>query len=284
MTEIATVDPTNAEQARAWDGEEGDYWATHAAQFDRCLAGYHDTFMAAAEIAPGERVLDVGCGTGQTTRAAARSATGGRALGVDLSGPMIELARRLAAEQGVQNAEFRQADAQLHPFEPASFDVAISRTGTMFFGDPAAAFRNLAGALRPEGRLVLLAWQPPSANEWIGALSSALAAGRELPTPPVGAPGPFGQSDPEQVRAVLSGAGFTDIAVTGLTEPMWWGADAEAAYEFAIGMLGWMLQGLDEDGQQRARSGLRDTLVAHSTPTGVLFGSATWLITARRAG
>src|SRR6516225_8501986 len=135
MTEAAAlhVDPANAEQARAWDGDEGAYWAGNAGRFDRAVAAYHERFLAAAVIGCADRVIDIGCGTGQTTRDAARAAADGRALGVDLSARMIERARRLAAEHEIANAAFEQADAQIHPFETEAFDVAISRTGTMFF-------------------------------------------------------------------------------------------------------------------------------------------------------
>ena len=185
------VDPANAGQARGWDGDEGTYWAEHAQRFDRAVAAYHGTFMVACGIARGERVLDIGCGTGQTTRDAAGAARPGQALGVDLSAPMIELARRLAAGQDIGNVSFEQADAQIHPFPAGSFDVAISRTGTMFFGDPAAAFTNIGRALRPGGRLVMLAWQGPGPNEWVRELSGALAAGRDLLRGhPRGRPGP----------------------------------------------------------------------------------------------
>ena len=150
------------------------YWAENAERFDRAVASYHERFVAAAEIGRTERVLDIGCGTGQTTRDAARAAPDGTALGVDLSGPMIALARRLAGEQGVANATFEQTDAQVHPFPEQSFDVAISRTGTMFFGDQVAAFANIARAIRPGGRLSVLVWQGPEPNEWIRDLSKAL--------------------------------------------------------------------------------------------------------------
>src|SRR5207245_488651 len=113
--------PANAGQARAWDGDEGAYWAQHAERFDKAVAAYHERFLAAAAIGRTDRVLDIGCGTGQTTRDAAQAAADGRALGVDLSGQMIGLARRLAAGQGIANARFEQADAQIHPFPAASF-------------------------------------------------------------------------------------------------------------------------------------------------------------------
>ena len=284
MTEAAAlhVDPANAEQARAWDGDEGACWAQNAERFDRAVAAYHERFLAAAGIGHADRVLDIGCGTGQTTRDAARAAAGGLALGVDLSGQMIELARRLAAGQGIANARFEQADAQIHPFPAASFDVAISRTGTMFFGDPTAAFANIARALRPGGRLAMLVWQGPEGNEWIAELTGALAAGRELPVPPSGAPGPFAQADPGAARAVLAAAGFTHIEVDGLRQPMWFGTGAEDAHTFVQELMGWMLQGLDDNRRGRALEHLRATLSAHDTGRGVLYQSGTWLICATR--
>ncbi|MGW0555794.1 class I SAM-dependent methyltransferase [Streptomyces sp. NPDC002926] len=181
MTSTLQVDPSNAEQASAWDGEEGGYWAEHADQFDLALRGYRTRFLAAAGIAAGDQVLDIGCGTGETTRDAARRASRGRALGVDLSDAMLRVARQRAAAEGLHNAAFVHADAQVHPFPAAAFDVAVSRTGTMFFADPVAAFRNICGALRPGGRLVQLVWQPPAGNEWFLSFTRALAAGRPLP-------------------------------------------------------------------------------------------------------
>jgi SAM-dependent methyltransferase len=276
------VDPGNAEQAGAWDGDEGAYWAGNADRFDEALAAYHDRFLAAAAIGRADQVLDIGCGTGQTTRDAARAAADGLALGVDLSGQMIALARRLAAEHGIANARFEQADAQIHPFPAASFDVAISRTGTMFFADPPAAFTNIGRALRPGGRLALLVWQGPQANEWIRELGGALAAGRDMPTPPPGAPGPFAQADPQAAQAVLAAAGFTQIEFDGLQEPMWFGTGADDAHRFVLGMLGWMLHGLDDAGRSRALGNLRATVTAHDTGHGCLYQSAAWVIRATR--
>ena len=277
------VDPTNAEQARAWDGDEGAYWTDHAKHFDRSLGTYHERFLAAADIRRDDRVLDIGCGTGQTTRDGARRAQDSCALGVDLSNQMISLARRLATSEGVANAYFEQADAQIHSFGKDTYDVAISRTGTMFFGDPVAAFTSIARVVRPGGRVVLLVWQGPEANEWIRELSGALAAGRDLPLPPIGAPGPFAQSDPEQVRDLLSAVGFCDLSIESWSGPMWFGADAQDAHGFIVGLMGWMLEGLDVDVRERALGKLRETVNNHATLSGVTFDSATLLITASRS-
>jgi len=281
-TNALHVDPSNADQLRAWDGDEGEYWADHADQFDRSVAAYHQGFLAAAAITSHDRVLDIGCGTGRTTLDAARLASTGSALGIDLSARMLDEARRRTAAEGVSNASFLQADAQVHPLERDHFDVAISRTGAMFFGDQIAAFTNIGQALTPGGRLVLLAWQPLPANEWIREISGALAAGRDLPAPPPGAPGPFALSDPDHVRTLLTTAGFTDVDLDGTEAGMWFGADADDAQRFVLGLMGWMLHGLDDEVRGRAADALAATMTAHQTPEGVLLGSATWTISATR--
>ena len=164
------ADPSNAGHVGAWDGNEGAFWTAQADRFDETLAGSYNPFLEAAAICEGDRVLDVGCGTGQTTRDCARVASAGSALGVDLSSEMLALARTIATAEGLTNVDFRHADAQIHPFETATFDVVISRMGSMFFGDPVAAFSNFHRALRPDGRLTLLTWQ--SIAETSGSLSS----------------------------------------------------------------------------------------------------------------
>jgi len=277
------VAPSNADQLTAWDGDEGAYWAANADHYDRAVAGYHRPLLDAAAIDDGDRVLDLGCGTGQTTRDAARAARSGSALGVDLSRRMLEVARQRVETEGVANASFEQADAQVHPFEQGAFDVAISRTGAMFFGDPAAAFGNVARALRPGASITLLTWQPAEANEWLPAFAGALAAGREMPLPPADAPGPFALSDPDRVRDLLGGAGFVDVQLDPLTAAMWFGVDADDACRFILGQLGWMLEGVDADVRVRAEAALRETVTAHETSEGVLLGSAAWLIRAERA-
>lgn len=275
-----TVDRSNVDQARAWDGDEGAYWAERAAAFDRSVAGYDPALFAAAAIRPGDEVLDVGCGTGTVTREAARLARPGRVTGIDLSGRMIEVARAAAARDGLDTVSFVQGDAQVHPFPDGSFDLVVSRTGAMFFGDPPAAFGTLRRALRPGGRLALLVWQAAERNEWIGAVSTALT-GRPL-SPPPGAPGPFSLGDPDHVRSLLTGAGFAGVAVTGVEDVMHFGPDADSAYGFLTGLLGWMVGDLDGERRRAALAALRRDIEAHVTPDGVRYGSAAWIVTAHR--
>jgi SAM-dependent methyltransferase len=284
VTTTVPVDPSNTDQLRAWDGGEGAYWAAHPDHFERALSAYREPFFAAAAIERGDRVLDIGCGTGHTTRLAARAANSGSALGVDLSARMLAVARRRSAEEELHNIEFVHSDAQIHPFPNGSFDLAMSRTGTMFFGDPAAAFANIHRALRPGGRLVQLVWQPLLKNPWVIEWTAALAAGRNLPTPPPDAPGPFSLADPDRARTLLTTAGYTEIDIHGVTEPIYFGPDPARAHDFMAGMgySQYLLRDLDGAARTRALTDLRASVEAHHTDHGVRYPSAAWIITARR--
>jgi SAM-dependent methyltransferase len=277
------VDTSNVEQLRSWDGGEGAYWAEHADLYDASVAAYHRPLLDAADIAADDVVLDVGCGTGQTTRDAARLASSGSALGIDLSARMLDVARARADDEGVANATFVQGDAQVHPFEPTSFDLVLSRTGTMFFGDRATAFANLARSLRPGGRLAVAVWQPVTENEWFPSFVGALAAGRDLPAPPPGAPGPFAMSDPDDLRGLLDSTGFRDVEIEGVRVPMFFGDTAAQARDFMLGQLGWLVADLGDETRQTAVDALLRTMQDYEGDKGVRFDSAMWLVTARRA-
>jgi SAM-dependent methyltransferase len=279
---MATI--ANTDMAAAWDGDEGVHWAQNADRYERAGWRTWDQFLERVPIRPDDDILDVGCGTGKSTRAVAKLAEDGSALGLDLSTRMLALARERAAEQGLANARFEHADAQVHPFQPSSFDLVISSFGCMFFSDPLAAYTNIAGALRPGGRLALLAWGDMAGNEWVQVVRAALALGRDLPTPPPGLPGPWAFADPDPVRRVLGEAGFVDVLITELHEPIEFGTDAEDAYAFirTTGPVRGLTQDLDDDARERGLAALRKAVAAHETPEGVLFDTAVWLITASR--
>lgn len=279
-----TTTIANTEMAAAWDGVEGDEWTEHADRYDATGRWIEARFEADVEIAPSEVVLDIGCGTGKATRDAARRAHAGTVLGVDLSSRMLEEARRRSAVEDLTNVEFVQADAQVHPFEPGRYDLAISVFGAMFFNDPTAAFSNIATALRSGGRLASLSWQPFERNEWLTVLLDTLAAGRQLPTPPSGMPGPFGLAEREAVTTILRDAGFVDVELTALDEPMWLGHDPADAWQFVsgLGIVRGLSGSLDADLRAAVLARLRRTLDDHVTDDGVVMGSAAWLATARR--
>jgi SAM-dependent methyltransferase len=274
----------NTAMAAAWDGDEGERWARDWARYDRSVAGYHGRLLAAAALAATDRVLDVGCGNGQTTRDAARTAVDGWALGVDLSARMLERAEALARRERVANVRFERADAQVHPFPAGTHDVAISRFGATFFADPVAAFANIAATLAPGGRLAVVGWRGLADNEWLRCVRDALAVGRDLPAPPAGAPGPFGLADPVLARERLAAAGFVDVDVTALDEPFVVGVDGPDATAFlrGTGVVRGLGDGLDERARARAFDALAAAMAARETGRGVELGSGAWLYTARR--
>ena len=279
-----TATIANAEMARAWDGDEGEDWARDWEYYDRSTRDYQAALDQAAAIESGHRVLDIGCGNGESTRIAARAADRGSALGIDLSTKMLERARALAAAEGISNANFVRGDAQVHPFESNVFDVAISRFGGMFFADRAAAMSNVARAIKHGGRIVMIGWQELGKNEWLQEIRAALSVGRDLPAPQAGAPGPFGSADADGMRDVLGSARFEDITIESLEVPVWLGKDGEDAFRFIsnTGVVRGMLQDLDEPTSAAALNALRETMSAHDTEAGVAFGSAAWLIAATR--
>lgn len=278
--ETGPIDPSNARQHEGWDGEGGAYWAAHIDHVERGTAAYREAFLAAADADPHDVVLDVGCGAGRTTLDLARRCRS--VLGVDLSGGMLALARERAEREGVANAVVEQADARVHAFGPSGVDTVVSKHGSMFFGDPVAAFTNLARALRPGGRLVLLVWQALERQDWLRAVFTAFAAGRPSFAPPPDAPSPVALGDPDRVRAVLAAAGLVDVELTGLHEQMWYGTDVDDAFAFVAGHHGWMLRDLDDAARAGALDALRADLAAHAGSDGVTYDSACWLVTARR--
>ncbi len=281
---MGVVTVPNVEMARAWDGEEGARWAEHAERYEATSHRQWERFVATGLIAAADAVVDIGCGTGRATRHAARLASSGSALGVDLSARMLERGRELAAAERVNNVHFLQADAQVHPFQAGAFDVAISNFGAMFFADPVAAFANVAGALRAGGGLGMLVWRELGRNEWVTAVRAALAMGRQLPEPPPGAPGPFQLANGDDVRRILADAGFVGVELESVDEPVYLGANVDDAFAFAqtMGMVLGLIHDLDEPTRRQALERLRDALAAYETEEGVLLGASAWLVTARR--
>src|SRR5437660_8153070 len=213
--QTSSADTGNAAMRRYWNEVAGPRWVQRAEiQESRNIEVAH-LVLREAHPAPGERVLDVGCGPGATALpiAAAVGPTG-HLTGVDIAEPMLGLLRRRIAERGITNITPLLADAQTHAFAPASFDLLTSRFGVMFFADPLAAFRNLGAALRPGGRLCMAVWAGIADNvHWQIPFEIAVRhVGPPKPQPPH-VPGPMALSDPEYVRGVLSGAGFTGIAI-----------------------------------------------------------------------
>ena len=256
---------------------------TIADHYDAELRRHNDHLRVATGIGPADRVLDIGCGAGQTTRDAARAATSGSVLGVDISEQMLERARRLTLEAGLRNITYELGDAQVHQFRPSSFDVLISRFGTMFFADHDAAFANLATASRRGARLVMMVWQSCARNEWATAIPGALAVSGHAG--PAWGPGLFSLAEPAVVEAILKKAGFADVGFAEVHEPVYYGPDVDTAYQiiFSFRNTKDFLARLDAGDAERALDQLRRMLARHLTEGGVLFDSRAWIVTARVA-
>jgi SAM-dependent methyltransferase len=272
----------NAAQRAQWNSEEGEHWVTAAARFDEMLDPFTPALLDAAAPGPGETVLDVGCGTGSTTIAAAERAR--HATGLDISAPMVEGARARAARAGVTNADFAVADAQVDPL-PSRVDVVISRFGVMFFEDAVAAFANIRRAHSPGGRLVFECWQTLLANAW--TMVPALAVAEHVPPsgpPDANAPGPFSFGDPDRVRSVLADAGYGTVAVVPLTTTLLLGGRGSTADAVTFlrhtGAGRRMLAGADDATRDRALAALHDALDPHHDGEGVRLDAATWIVTA----
>jgi SAM-dependent methyltransferase len=275
----------NVEQDEYWNAVEATHWVEYQDRYDSLLAPLERHLLGAAAISGHDHVLDVGCGCGSTTRAAARTAPAGDALGIDLSAAMLERARAVVERDGLTNVEFVRGDAQVHDFDQAAFDVAISRFGVMFFADPVAAFANLAQAACDGGRLVFLCWQELLRNDWI--LVPGGAAATLVPLPEPGSPdepGPFSLADPDRVRSILSAAGWRYIDIDEVREPLRVGADADDAVAFlrGTGFARRLFENVDEATVDRAIDAVRDALAAYETSEGVVLGSAAWLVSGRR--
>jgi ubiquinone/menaquinone biosynthesis C-methylase UbiE len=256
----------------------------HAAGYDAELRRHNEVLRRAVGVQLHDHVLDIGCGTGQTTRQAARTARAGSALGVDVSAPAIRHARELARAQGLRNVTFEQADAQAHRFPPERFDLAISRFGTMFFDDPVAAFATIGRALRPAGRLVMMVWQAHERNEWDVAVHRSLEAAEGPVADASEVPDPFSLADPPTVTEILRAAGFAGIAFTDVQEPVYYGPDVTAALDWIRGFTctSEVLKRLDPAAANRAVERLRVALAAHLSDDGVWFDSRAWIVTAHR--
>jgi SAM-dependent methyltransferase len=274
----------NAEQIAYWNELAGAKWLAFEPLLDAQISSLGLAVMDRARTSPGQRVLDVGCGCGQTSlQLGERVGATGVVTGIDVSRVMLERARTRVRDAGLGQVRFENGDAQTFSFERASFDLVFSRFGVMFFADPTAAFANLHGALAPGGRLALLCWQGLDRNPWMRVPLAAVARHIALPAPPApGTPGPFALADAERVRGILEDAGFADVAFESLECEVLigGGVDLERSVGFALqmGPAGAALREAGEATRLAAAESVREALAPYTTPEGVRMPSASWVV------
>jgi SAM-dependent methyltransferase len=284
------MDPAgeNSEQIEYWNQRAGPKWVTLHEQLDAQLRPLGRRALERGSTGPGDRVLDVGCGCGDSTVEIARLVgPEGAVTGVDVSEVMLRLAEERAEAAGASNARFLKADAQTHPFEEGAFDLLYSRFGVMFFTDPRAAFANLRHALVPGGRLAFVCWQAIAKNPWM--LVPLLAASKHvtLPEPPApDAPGPFAFADSNRVQRILEEAGFAHVAFEAVEETLFLGggSDLDRAVSFVleIGPTAAILEETEPEKRTAVAGAVRDALEPHATAQGVRLPCSAWIATAQR--
>jgi SAM-dependent methyltransferase len=271
--------PANAEQIAVWNGSAGRGWVEAQASLDRLFEPYETLLVEAVAARGARRVLDVGCGTGSTTLAIARRlGRGGSAVGIDISEPMIALART-RAEREATLPRFICADAQTHEFEPASFDMIVSRFGMMFFDDPVRAFANLRLAAARGSRLETIVWRSPADNSFMTTAERAAAPFfPEMPARRPDEPGQFAFADRDRVYAILEKGGWTHIDIRPLDVECMLPERELNDYISRLGPLGRMLQQVDPRAGARVVEAVRAAFDPFVHGTEVRFNAACWTV------
>jgi SAM-dependent methyltransferase len=277
----------NTAQHEFWNTVAGPRWVGLGDFVERRVRAVNDILLARSAVAAGERVLEIGCGTGAATVPFAEVVgERGRMVGVDISEPMLAGARKRIAESGLGNVTLVQADAQVHRFEVGRFDLIASRFGVMFFADPVAAFSNFFSALRPDGRLCFVCWAPLEENRhWLIPYEVALRhLGSPAPTPPH-MPGPLAFSDPGYVRSILERAGFAAVKIERETPDIIGSTpEEEAEYACSMGPPARLIDEKKPDDALREtiRREMTEAFAAYARNGPMLLPSTVLLVTARR--
>jgi len=286
---VESVAPSNREATEAWSGPLFDRFVRFRELVTSGLGAHGETAMRAHSPKPGDRVLDLGCGFGDTTqRLAALIGADGEAVGIDVSEPFIEAAREEAEGAGVENVSFTTGDVQVAEFD-GSFDYAFSRMGIMFFANPVQALRNVRMALAPGGRLCAVVWRRKLDNEWLHRAELVVEEYLERPEEtdePTCGPGPFSMANADTVSEQLKIAGFEEITLRRCDHPIKIGNDLDHAVEFnmSLGPAGEVLRlwgdRVDEIRPKIDRE-LHEALAEFEGPDGVIAPASTWIIGAR---
>ncbi|AGW88413.1 MULTISPECIES: class I SAM-dependent methyltransferase [Cupriavidus] len=273
----------DSEQAALWNGPAGNAWVDEQAVLDQVLKPFEAMLLDTVSAGSGQHVLDVGCGTGATTLALARRlGAQGQCIGIDISGPMIAVARA-RAEREASQASFIQADAQAYRFAPASFDRIVSRFGVMFFGDPVVAFASLRRAAKEGAELHCIAWRSGAENPFMTTAERAAAPLLPLPVRQPGAPGQFALADRDRVAALLEEAGWSGIEIRPIDVACTLPEPALVGYFTRLGPVGVALLQADASTRAQVIDTLRVAFEPYVHGNEVRFTAACWMICARAA-
>ncbi|SOE99993.1 Ubiquinone/menaquinone biosynthesis C-methylase UbiE [Burkholderia sp. OK233] len=279
-----TMHQTDNEQAALWNGSAGRAWVTEQEVLDQMFKPFENLLVDSMSAGSGQRVLDVGCGTGSTTLAAARRVgANGHCIGADISAPMIAAAQARAEREG-STASFICADAQTYTFAPASFDRIMSRFGVMFFADPVTAFANLRRAASDGAELRCIVWRNAADNPFMTTAEHAAAPLLpNLPARRPGAPGQFAFADLSKVSSILEQSGWAEIDIRPIDVDCSLPEKELAGCFTRLGPVGLVLQNADE----RTRVHVIETVRAAFDPyvhgTDVRYTAACWMVSARAA-
>tara|TARA_B100000959_G_scaffold41207_2_gene41033 strand:+ start:453 stop:1298 length:846 start_codon:yes stop_codon:yes gene_type:complete len=281
------MEDKNIKQKEFWSGKGGDYWVVKQNEMDIMLNPLGNQALTKLNLSNDAKVLDIGCGCGATTLSIAKMVSHGEVTGVDISVPMLQQAKTLAKNKNINNIEFKVTDVQVDEMPTNNYDFAFSRFGVMFFEDPVQAFRNISQSIKENGMLSFVCWQEPSLNPWQSLSIQVIKSYLEIPTPPLRSPGPFAFQEKEYVHEILEKSGFSNIKIEDNQQDitMFSGKslkDASEDYLAINPVVTEMLKDSPESLRSEIITSLMDVFSEYYKDNGLLFPSATWLVTANK--
>ena len=281
------MEDINNKQKRFWSGAGGDVWVNKQEEMDIMLNPLGTKAIDKLDLNQETKILDIGCGCGATTLEIAKKIKDGTITGVDISEPMLKKASQNAVALELSNTSFQVLDVQVDKMPSNDYDIAFSRFGVMFFEDPFEAFSNISKSLKENGQLSFVCWQNPSLNPWQSLSIQVIKQFLDLPAPPPKSPGPFAFEDKTYIQEILEQSNFKDIVIDDNQEDivMFSGKSIQEACEDYLTInpvVTEMLENSEEKLKEEILVALIDKFSDFHNGDGLLFPSATWIVTARK--